>query len=578
MDSNSTNQNMAGQSPAFVTPSYMFKEETEFYINSNRDKLLDAETCSKELFEQIQCKIMAENSLREKEDKIRRIRELPLISIEMLIAARYDVALVAGGDKSNMGKTASLSTDKRMKLPIAIYQFTGDNYGVWEVTNSPYESFGVLVEQYLPSASKKDKMEVFTAVKGRLRVVYKCCIPYYVAVNNGIFDVLTKQFYAFSPDVVFTSKIHTNLNMNAQNPVLHIPEDGSQWDCDGWLDSLGTPEFVEHIKEVIQAACLPLAPRDKMVLFYSRSGNNGKGTICQLIRNLLGEETVVSIPLTEFSKEYGLSKLPNAVAVITDENDVSSFNKGLGNLKSVITGDVVTINEKYVPTFDFRFQGLVLQCCNDLPNGTDKTGSFQRRLHIIPFQNCFTGCQKRYIKSQLIHREDVLEYILKKVLIDMPYREEFTETPMTQDALNQYIMETNSVVRFLSEILPEAQWDLLPATDFLYEGYKNWYKKVSPSGKVCGRNEFIESVKKFVNDDPDASAVWEWTDSTRTKGYIDCQVREPLIVEYNMYAFQNDSFSIGSVHREYACANKLKSKYSGLKRKVQGTNTVSTTD
>jgi len=526
----------------------------------------------------VMAKILSEftlqNSVRVKGQKLKCPQDLPSLSIAVLIAARSDVALVSSGDKSQTDKKQNLTSEQRHSLPIGIYQTTGDNKGVYEITNDPYGAFGELVERYKPDATRREKLEVFTLVKSRLKVVEKCVIPYYVAVNNGIWDVGDKILHPFSQDLVFTSKIHTNLNLAASNPVITIPEDNSTWDVDTFFSELGSPEFVESIKEVIQAACLPLAPRNKMVLFMNTAGNNGKGTICQLIRNILGKDSVVSIPITNFSKQFELANLPHACSVICDENDVSSFSQGLGNLKSVITGDTVSIERKYKESFDYSFHGLVLQCVNDFPKGDDKSGSFRRRLHIIPFENCFTGAEKRYIKDRLIYRTDVLEYILKMVLVDMEYREQFTETAATKKALESYVKTTNSVVSFLKEILPECKWDLLPATDFLYAAYKKLYSDFGPSGKVIGRNDFIDSVKEFVATDENMKLEWEWTDSTRSKGYIDCDKKEPLLDRYDLTAFMDNTFG-AYVNREFVYEYRLKEKYSGLKRRSATANNTS---
>lgn len=532
----------------------------------------------------VMAKILSEftlqNSVRVKGQKLKCPQDLPSLSIAVLIAARSDVALVSSGDKSQTDKKQNLTSEQRHSLPIGIYQTTGDNKGVYEITNDPYGAFGELVERYKPDATRREKLEVFTLVKSRLKVVEKCVIPYYVAVNNGIWDMRDKILHPFSQDLVFTSKIHTNLNLAASNPVITIPEDNSTWDVDTFFSELGSPEFVESIKEVIQAACLPLAPRNKMVLFMNTAGNNGKGTICQLIRNILGKDSVVSIPITNFSKQFELANLPHACSVICDENDVSSFSQGLGNLKSVITGDTVSIERKYKESFDYSFHGLVLQCVNDFPKGDDKSGSFRRRLHIIPFENCFTGAEKRYIKDRLIYRTDVLEYILKMVLVDMEYREQFTETAATKKALESYVKTTNSVVSFLKEILPECKWDLLPATDFLYAAYKKWYSDFVPSGKVIGRNDFIDSMKEFIVTDEVAKLEWEWTDSTRSKGYIDCDKKEPLLDRYDLTAFMDDRSCVGYgnrgyVNREFVFEPRLKEKYSGLKRRSATANNTS---
>lgn len=552
--------------PVDAPPSQLLKIITEECIASSFPLAHSEEECVSMIVESYNQEIQMRNDLFEKSRKRKFMTEIPPKVIAMLIAARDDVALVSPGDKSNQtGREKFLSTEEKSNLPIGIYQEFGANEGVWELTNSPHKAFGIMVEKYKFSATRREKEEVFTYVKTLLRVVKRCTIPHYVPVNNGIVDVLNKKLLPFSPDLVFTSKIHTDLNPFAVNPFIQIPEDGTTWDVDSWFLSLGTPTFVESIKEVIQAACLPLASQDKMCLFYSQVGNNGKGTICRLIRNLLGEEVTVSIPINNFSKRFGLSNLPGAMAIITDENDVSSFNQGLATLKAVITADEIPLERKHQDPFDFTFYGLVLQCINDMPKVDDKTASFRRRLHFITFEQCFTGQQKRYIKDRLIYRNDVLEYILKMVLFDMPYRDSFTETPETQAALRLYTIVTNSVVAFLDEILPECKWDLLPATDFLYEIYKKWYKKVAPSGKIIGRNDFIDGVKSYI--DNNNTDEWEWTDCTRSHGYIRGDVREPLLVEYDLRAFQNETCAFNSSQRKYVYEWNLKEKYSGLKRR-----------
>lgn len=560
---------------SLLTESQLYVKVTKDYITQNPN-LPEEDECANELVDLLNKMIELENSVRPKNQKLKPVKDIPLVCVAMLIAVRSGLALVAPGDKSLMGANSVLSTKEKLDLPIGIYQTDGANRGVWELTNSHTGAFGELVEKYKPDATRNEKLEVFTLVKSRLKVIHKCVKPHYVAVNNCIFDAKEKKMLSFAPDLVFTSKIHTNLNLQATNPIIHIEEDGSDWDVLSWLASHGSPEQVESIKEVIQAACLPHAPRDKMVLFYSKTGNNGKGTICQLIRNLLGKEVTVSIPLKDFSTRFGLSNLPRAMAVVTDENDVSSFNKGMSNLKAVITGDTVTIEQKYQSPYDYAFNGLVLECVNDIPNTDDKTGSFKRRLHIIVFPNCFTGVEKKYIKQRLIYRQDVLEYILKMVLVDMPYREEFTETAETKEALKLYTLSTSSVALFLDEILPQCQWDLLPGTEFLYEMYKVWYKRNAPSGKVIGRNDFLDNVRDYVETSSDHGiCCWEWTDSTRSQGYI--SKPEPLLSEYELTRFQNARYlsSYDTEKRDTPC--NLKSKYSGLKRK-NGTTAVQQTD
>lgn len=527
--------------------------------------------CSEKVVDDINDVLTIENTARQKGAQFKLLTDLPRLAMEILISNRADIALVAPMDKSLSNKPSAYSTEQKIKFPLAIYQCSGGNEGVWEVINNPQGAFYELAKRYKADISDKEVSQLFMGVKLRGKVIQKCAIPYYVAVDNGIFDVKNKKLYPFSMDFVFTNKIHTPLDFSVTNPHIYFDEDGSTLDVESWFQSLGDSEFVLNVLEVIQRACIPLAKHNKMCLFYNTYGNNGKGTICQLIRNLIGIDYVVSIQLSEFSEQFGLANLPKATAIVCDENDMG-YIKGMANLKAVITGDSVTIKQKYQTAFDFSFSGLVLECVNELPRVDDKTKSFERRLHIIPFTASFTGNERKYIKEQFIYMDCVKKYILKKVLVDMEYRESFTETSLTKSALSEYRLYSNSVYAFLEEILPRCKWNLLPATDFLYEMYKAWYRKTVPSGKAIGRNDFIDGVKEYVNSSlkENPSFEWEWTDDTRSNGYIDPTVREPLLLEYQITTMATP-MNI-STNRPYP--NNLKLKYSGLKRRkvvaVQG--------
>lgn len=252
------------------------------------DDLMNPQYCAGVIVHEIHNALDLENSIRAKGDKMRIPRDLPANVIALLFSARNDVALIAQGIRNTDDGEEDAEFVDKSKLPIAIYQTDGLNKGVWQVCEDAYGIFGELVEQYKPSASKKDKQEVYISARNKLRIVRKCVIPHYVAVGNGIVDVKEHKLLPFSPDIVFTAKIRTNMNLASVNPVISTPD--GDWDVESWMQSLAAnePELCNVLWEIIQAACLPLAPRHKMVMLYSESGNNGKGTLCELIRTEIG--------------------------------------------------------------------------------------------------------------------------------------------------------------------------------------------------------------------------------------------------------------------------------------------------
>ena len=135
-------------------------------------------------------------------------------------------------------------------------------------------------------------------------------------------------------------------------------------------------EIVQTLWEVLGCIIRPNVPWNKSVWFYSETGNNGKGTLCELMRQLCGEGTYAAIPLVDMGKDFMLEPLTRATAIIVDENDVGTFIDKAANLKAIITGDTVQINRKFKTPIPYQFHGFMVQCLNEMPRIKDKSDSF----------------------------------------------------------------------------------------------------------------------------------------------------------------------------------------------------------
>ena len=217
-----------------------------------------------------------------------------------------------------------------------------------------------------------------------------------------------------------------------------------------------------------------------------------------MMRHLVGERAYVSIPLENFAKEFALEPLVRATSVIVDENDVGLFINKAANLKAAVTHDVIQINRKYKTPISYKFYGFMVQCINGLPKMRDNTGSWYRRQLIIPFEKSFTGQERRYIKYDYMHRTEVLEYVLYKVLNMNYYQLSTPQASLT--ALSEYKVYNDPTREFLEDILPKVTWDLIP-NDLLFQLYNAWFAKTqSPVIKPDGRNQFSRQVKEILSE------------------------------------------------------------------------------
>lgn len=499
-----------------------------------------------------------ENQARAKGDKLKAPTKLCPSQIAAIMLRLYKIVRVKCG-----GENADSSYDL-----LAIYQDKGENEGIYVADEDAFKRIAKCYNYSITSRELKDVIEMISLDAPR---VTRTTNRDLIAVNNGIFDYSSKTLIPFSSEYIFLVKSRVNYNPAAKNVVIHNPTDGTDWDVESWMNELSDdPEVVELLWQILSAIIRPHVRWNKSAWFYSNTGNNGKGTLCELMRSLCGNGSYAAIPLADFSKDFALEPLTRATAIIVDENDVGMFIDKAANLKAVITNDVIPINRKFKTPISYQFYGFMVQCLNEFPRIKDKSDSFYRRQLFIPFDKCFTGRERKYIKNDYLHRPEVLEYVMYKVLNMNFYT--LSEPASCVTALKEYKDYNDPVRQYLDEILPQCVWDLLPFS-FLYDLYKAWFRKNSPNGSIQGRNTFITDVINLLNDYPG------WYCPGRTVAVRPGKKMsqpELMIGEYNLVDWRDNTYTGNDPLR--MCMPVLKTSYNGLLRHTSGGDSDVDTD
>ena len=231
--------------------------------------------------------------------QITKPKALTEISVVKILLAREHVAAInlSGGPGTN--ETAAL----------AVYQKSGEDEGLYSTNEA---TLAKMVSRMDPAMSSKGVDSVLAALKKEAPLVQKTVDPRYIPVNNGIFDHQEQCLLPFTPEKVFLTKSPIKYNPDAENVEI-IQPDGTPWDVESWIQDLSDDEGVpELLWEVISASLRQGERFDQAVFLHSSQGNNGKGTFCAMIRNLLGPAGTTSVPMDKFSKPFALAGLVHA--------------------------------------------------------------------------------------------------------------------------------------------------------------------------------------------------------------------------------------------------------------------------
>ena len=528
------------------TKNLTIKAVTDDYLNginvNNPPKPADIQA---DILEDMEKVFAIENAARIK-DKWKCPDKLNAMQIADIMLKLYPIRRI------NL-KTSAVDDGKSL---LTIYQSDGEKKGLYVEDE---EIFWKIAQQYSYGIQNSEFQEILNILRRKAPLVMTCDDMNMIAVNNGIFDYRNKVLLDFTPDMVFLSKSRVNFNAQARNVVIHNDTDNTDWDVESWMDDLfDDPELVELMWKILGAIIRPNVPWDKSAWFYSESGNNGKGTLCELMRQLCGEGTYTSIPLSDFGKDFMLEPLTHASAIIVDENDVGIYIDKAAYLKAVITGDVIQLNRKFKTPISLQFKGFMVQCLNEMPRIKDKTESFYRRQLFVPFTKCFTGAERKYIKHDYLHRTEVLEYVLYKVLMLDYY--ELPVPKACKEVLDEYKKYNDPVRQFMSEIMGQLVWDLVPFK-FLYELYNAWYKKNMGGDNRSSAQAFKKELLKILKEYPD----WKSGGDKPYRPANRMDKPEPLIAEYELKDWMNPMF-ISSNDVNKKCIPVLKATYNGILR------------
>lgn len=420
------------------------------------------------------------------------------IIIELILCDHHIIKIAPTGVTSN--------PDNHL---LAVYDDDPESpkYGTYH-TN--YAVIRKLMMQYVNGVDNKVLEVVRNAIYDRVETRTLTEDASLCPFNDCVYNYETGEHLPFSKDYVFIAKQWTNLPKDEPPMPTYVdPEDGFEWTPISQINSTFTSDNGDFdaesslcIFQMMGAVMRPKQPWKKCGLFIASDGNNGKGTIVQMIREVVGSDYHTSIPMADFQKRFNLGTLQRVNAVLVDENDVNDFMKSAAQLKAVITGDVITIEEKHIQPVDFQFRGFMIQCLNARPKSRDNTDSFYRRFTVVKFPNCYTGKERKYIKDDYIKRREVREYLAWYVMKKLPKYYDIVQPETGKAELDEIKRENNSVEAFYDDIITDLQSLFLPSA-FLYEVYKAWYITNMAKTGYVSMVKFTEKMDDCINSDPE---------------------------------------------------------------------------
>ena len=311
----------------------------------------------------------------------------------------------------------------------------------------------------------------------------------YVLLDNGVLNLETKELLDYSPKYIIKNKIPHNYNPDAYHELL-----------DKTLNKIccNNHELRLLIEEMIGYT---LFRRNELRKCFILTGNgkNGKSTLLDILKELLGKENISSVSLDELNDRFKTFQLDGKLANIGD--DISDkYIEDNSVFKKLVTGETVNVERKGRDPYDFENYSKLIFSCNNLPRINDLSDGLKSRLMFIPFNAKFSADDSDYdpfIKDKLM-TNDSLEYLLKLGLDALNrtlYRKEFTKVKVVEDAWKEYERINNPILEFIEEHKIENE-----SVNDVFRQYQVWC--VESGLKAVSKSKFGSELKNrnYNND------------------------------------------------------------------------------
>lgn len=309
--------------------------------------------------------------------------------------------------------------------------------------------------------------------------------------KNGILDLKTMSFTQHSHLFGFRHVLDYNYDPEAECPMF-----------DKFMEEItvGREELKNVLLEYAGYAFSSMEYIYHKCLILEGEGSNGKSTFINILKHLAGKHAYSGLRLNELSSPQNRYSLVGKIFNLAEETP----KKGMSDssiFKTLSSGGGFTVKQLYKQPYEVDSNTCKLvMSANDLPDISDFSEGFFRRLLIVPFQ-------ARFVEGK--NADPRIEQKLKKELTGIFNRviegyhrlikqDGFSVSDVVKDRIQEYKIEQDTVAQwFYDEIDVVTDHNAFKSSRELYTSYVNYLKPIN--AKPVTTSEFGRNFARLAN-------------------------------------------------------------------------------
>lgn len=342
----------------------------------------------------------------------------------------------------------------------------------------------------------KKVSNVVTALKGICLIENKEQVPFFITKNvksryiplkNGLLNIDSAMnnednlLFKHDPDYFSTSCLEFEYNPKSECPTFQ----------DILNFALPNKETKRVLQQWFGYNLINRTDLEKMMIFLGK-GRNGKSLLLFILRTLLGEDNISTVPLESFGKRFQtyqtIGKKANIVGEVSDKARFPETS-----IKSFISGEPFTADVKFKDPVIVYPTARITVAANNFPNFKDTTDGIWRRIILIDFKNQVNlkDVRPEYMTKEFWFETGEIQGVFNwalEGLIDLQ-KNDICIPKESKELLSEIRSSLNPIESFLIDHLVEDETSTVLTKDIFmkYEKYCTLHGYYTSSAAVLGK-------------------------------------------------------------------------------------------
>jgi putative DNA primase/helicase len=226
--------------------------------------------------------------------------------------------------------------------------------------------------------------------------------------------------------------------------------------------------------------CLTPDTRQQKMLMMLGPKRSGKGTICRVLRSVVGDGNVAGPTLASIQTNFGLwPLLGKSVAIVSDARLSGRADQAIitERLLSISGEDAQTIDRKNLEPVTTKLQTRFMIVSNELPRLQDSSGAFVGRMLVLRLVESFYGVEDKDLSQRLMdERCGILHWAIEG-WARLRNRGCFIQPESGVELLEQMDELSSPILSFVEDRC-EVGHEYSVSVNDLYQGFSVWCKDV----------------------------------------------------------------------------------------------------